>query len=50
MPEWIIKSALAVGFGVPLLIGVFALMFGDVWLGYMDKKEEEHGKAECNGR
>lgn len=50
MPEWVIKSALAVVFGVPLLIGVFALMFGDVWLGYMDKKEDERAEAECNCR
>lgn len=50
MPEWAVKSVLAVVFGVPLMIGVFALVFGDVWLKYLDRKEEEHVKAECNGR
>lgn len=36
-------------FGPPLVFGVGLLVFGAMYLNYMDKKEDSHGKPECDG-
>lgn len=47
MPLWLIKLAIALVFGPPLLLCVVLLAFGDVFLKYLDRKEKEHDRTQA---
>ena len=44
MPVGVVKALIALVFGVPLMAGLVALLFADVWLARIDGKEKPEGK------
>ena len=38
------KALIALVFGVPMAISLVALLFGDVWLAHIDRKEKPEEK------
>lgn len=44
MPIGMVKTLIALVFGVPMAISLVALLFGDVWLERIDGKERHEGK------
>ena len=39
MPVGVVKALIALVFGVPLMAGLVALLFADVWLARMDGRK-----------
>ena len=44
MPVWMIKLVIALVFGLPMAISLVALLFGDVMIEHIDRKEKPEGK------
>ena len=44
MPVGVVKALLALVFGVPMAISLVALLFGDVMIEHIDRKEKPEGK------
>lgn len=44
MPVGVVKALIALVFGVPMAISLVALLFADVWLARIDRKEKPEGK------
>lgn len=40
----VVKTVIALVFGVPMAISLVALLFADVWLARIDGKEQPEGK------
>ena len=45
----LIKALIFLTFVPPIVLGVGLLVFGAMYLDYMDKKEGKHGESECDG-
>lgn len=44
MPVGVVKALIALVFGVPMAISLVALLFGDVMIEHIDRKEKPEGK------
>lgn len=44
MPVGVVKALIALVFGVPMAISLVALLFGDVMIEHIDRKEQRDGK------
>lgn len=44
MPIGMVKTLIALVFGVPMAISLVALLFGDVMIEHIDRKEKPEGK------
>ena len=44
MPVGVVKTLIALVFGLPMTISLVALLFADVWLARIDGKEKTEGK------
>ena len=50
MPVWMIKLVIALVFGPPLMAGLVALLFADVWLARMDGRKTPTQKIKSSSR
>ena len=44
MPVGVVKTLIALVFGLPMAISLVALLFGDVMIEHIDRKEKHEGK------
>ena len=44
MPVGVVKTLIALVFGLPIAISLVALLFGDVMIEHIDRKEQRDGK------
>ena len=44
MPVGVVKTLIALVFGLPMAISLVALLFGDVMIEHIDRKEQPEGK------
>lgn len=44
MPVGVVKTLIALVFGVPMAISLVVLLFGDVMIEHIDRKEQRDGK------
>ena len=44
MPVGVVKTLIALVFGLPMTISLVALLFGDVMIEHIDRKEKPEGK------